>query len=121
MGNSAKFVKSLFYINRHFCTFLVFKCTYRKANAAGPGTDVAVKVMTTTMTPTIDFETLVGKTWDEAAVVHHAHETIDNDCVVRLYGVVEGLLPAKMSTAAGFIPQPDERAIGIVMSYEKGG
>ena len=94
----------------------VIKCNYKKSSTRA-GMDVAVKIMTSSAHS--DFSYIKEMTIAEAAVIHHAGRRVETECVVRLIGISQGVLPNEWCQAAK-LPF-DESAIGLVMSYEAGG
>ena len=95
---------------------------YKPGQRNGFFIQVAVKVMTKVMMSPLDFDQIWDKTWNEAAIVHHAGVSTHHDCVVKLFGVAEGPLPASWIDVLPFKVKPgDELGLGIVMNYESGG
>jgi serine/threonine protein kinase len=82
--------------------------------------DVAVKIMTTSfMNEVVNFDCIRERAWVEANIIHRAGLSVQNDTVVKLYGVVEGPLPE--SWQRGLNNSKNDIVIGIVMKYEAGG
>ena len=83
---------------------------------------VAVKVMLQQQIGGATIEELTIAATREAEFASQTEQLLgrDNcDCVVRVYGVVKGVIPAKLAT--GFGMASNVKAVGIVMRLEAGG
>jgi serine/threonine protein kinase/outer membrane protein assembly factor BamB len=97
------------------------KTTSVKAASVIRTIDVAVKVYInddSTSRNSMASKT-VERAWMEWSVLHQAERKILSDCIVKAYGVAEGLLPQHLASV--FSAEPDVMYVGLVMRYEAGG
>ena len=88
------------------------------------GIDVAVKVMSSIMVPTLkEFDTIRSKTLQEASTAKKIASLVAcPEAIVNLIGVVEGSVPPAISALRHFeVKNGEETVLGIVMQFEGGG
>jgi mitogen-activated protein kinase kinase kinase 7 len=93
----------------------VYRAKYYKTAKRERGIDVAVKIMKSFIFPNPKtFDLLREKTIEEARVLKQINETVHTNCVVKMYGIVEGPFPEAITRIRA-------NCVGIVLEYESGG
>lgn len=91
----------------------------RSWNSRVPDIQVAVKVFKH-ISSGISYEDVCQEAYKEAGFITSSYRRLQDECIIRVYGVVEGVVPSSIAKVMS-LPAGVNRCVGVVMAYAKGG